>query len=216
VSGFQQRWGNPTPGQVAQLEQKDPALARQLVQEFRQLQSGDVQLAELRNQREFRQQQLAAYQQEQQREANIKAHEAASAEVDEHLAKVDAAWAKDPAYRTALQQEAAKIVQEMLPESMGMLARGERYATKGEQLTLYHAAKQRVDSARLEEVKRNGRAAAAARQVQPFAPSMRQPAGVDTAERWAGDVNRLPRMNTLDATREGARLLGARRQAARG
>ena len=204
MQGFYQKYGNPTPEQIVELEKTNPALVKQLVQDYQQLQTGNAQLNELRARREFRERQIA---------------EGRAAEMNKAAAKwlseQDALAAKalpelnDPQRGPELQRAAVEVLRDagLSDEEVNALWHGKQSVNLRDvrsQKILADAAKWRLAQAK-----------AHAARPEPLPQVHRPGTAMSKSEIGAADqsarLGRLGYLSPTDAMREGARLLSERR-----
>ena len=143
AQNFYQKYGDPTPQQVAELEKTNPALVKQLAADYQLVLSENAHLKDLRERREFKERQISETRAAELAKVNAVEQEKASAAFEAHVTKVDPRW-NDASYRTSLQQMAKDIIEEMRPGSSAAIARGEVYVTFNEQKGIYDAARARL------------------------------------------------------------------------
>ena len=213
AQNFYQKYGDPTPQQVAELEKTNPALVKQLAQDYQLVLSENAHLKDLRERREFKERQISETRAAELARVNAAEQEKASAAFEAHVTKVDPQWS-DANYRTSLQQMAKDIIEEMRPGSSAAIARGEVHVTFNEQKNIYDAARMRLMDQRIKEARESGRQKAMDALPKVLRPGNGKSRAEAASHDLAARLRALPGIpSTEDAMREGARLLKARRGA---
>jgi hypothetical protein len=212
-----QQWGAriAQAGGLENLAKQDPQAARQVMEAkaaYDQLVAQSQNYAQMRQANEVLLQNTRAA--ELARVNRVEGEKAAT-EFTKYVESRDPQWKSDPDYRQSLQKMAADIVEEVAPGSAAAIQRGEMYVTTGQQKALYDVARARLSDERIRASMESGRQKA----MNDLPKVMRPGNGETRAEAAAHDfgarLNALPSMSPTDAAKAGARLLAARRSAAR-
>jgi hypothetical protein len=141
--------------------------------------------------------------------------EKAATEFTKYVEARDPQWKSDPDYRQSLQKMAADIVEEVAPGSAAAIQRGEMYVTAGQQRALYDVARARLSDERIKQSMETGRQKAMADLPKVMRPGNGETRAEAAAHDFGAQLSALPGMSPTDAAKAGARLLAARRSAAR-
>ena len=212
AQNFYQKYGDPTPQQVAELEKTNPALVKQLAQDYQLVLSENAHLKDLRERREFKERQISETRAAELARVNTAEQEKANSAFEAHVTKVDPQWS-DASYRTSLQQMAKDIIEEMRPGSSAAIARGEVHVTFNEQKNIYDAARMRLMDQRVKEARESGR-----QKAMDDLPKVFRPGTITSkARRLARQIStpastRLGNIQSVEGQmREAARLARERR-----
>ena len=211
AQNFYQKYGDPTPQQVAELEKTNPALVKQLAQDYQLVLSENAHLKDLRERREFKERQISETRAAELARVNTAEQEKANSAFEAHVTKVDPQWS-DASYRTSLQQMAKDIIEEMRPGSSAAIARGEVHVTFNEQKNIYDAARMRLMDQRVKEARESGRQKAMDDLPKVFRPGTIMSKGEIGAADFNARLNRLGNIQSVEGQmREAARLARERR-----
>jgi hypothetical protein len=141
--------------------------------------------------------------------------EKAATEFTKYVEARDPQWKSDPDYRQSLQKMAADIVEEVAPGSAAAIQRGEMYVTTGQQKALYDVARARLNDERIKQSMETGRQKAMDSLPRVLRPGNGETRAEAAAHDQSAQLDRLSYMSPTDAAKAGARLLAARRSAAR-